>query len=499
MAAEIPAEGPELTKEVGPNKGAIPSVVLAAKLDDDVRNNPVLLRALKKVDRRLLVWLAVLHFVFKFAETNISNAAIMNLEQKTDIRRQLGHLTSSQWAWCISIFWYPYMVFEPVSTMMVKRYTPSGWFARIFFTWGIVSACQAATQNYAGILVCRFLLGVMEAGFYPSIVYHLSFWYHPDKMPLRLGINYNIGVSSGAVAGLIAYGVSFMNGLRGLSGWRWLFLLEGTPMIVIGVITYFILTDYPQTAKFITEEEREAIIAHLPATGPTTRAKFWDKNGLKKLLRDPTHWCFLSIWTFGGIGGFGVTAVLPNIIYDMGLTGTAQTQLMTMPPYGLAWILVVVFGYFINKKKISAFAVAFGMVITQIICFICLITINHTYALYTFFIVACGCTFSIYPILWPERVRSVEGTTTAAIAFGLTNAVGCLAGIIGPQIFQTKFGPRYRLSYGIALVFLVGSSISVVAAWYFCRRKFARQLQEINEPHGVEVIAEEDGDLKVVT
>jgi hypothetical protein len=106
MAAEIPVEGPELTKEAGLNKGTVHSVVLAAKLDDDVRNNPVLLRALRKVDRRLLVWLAVLHFVFKFAETNISNAAIMNLEQKTDIRRQLGHLTSSQWAWCISIFWY---------------------------------------------------------------------------------------------------------------------------------------------------------------------------------------------------------------------------------------------------------------------------------------------------------------------------------------------------------------------------------------------------------
>jgi hypothetical protein len=119
-------------------------------------------------------------------------------------------------------------------------------------------------------------------------------------------------------------------------------------MIVIGIITFFILTDCkrtcdlkdgeiltehaidPQTAKFITEEEREAIIAHLPATGPTTKAKFWDKNEVKKLLRDPTHWCFLSIWTFGGIGGFGVTAVLPNIIYDMGLTGTAQTQLLTM-------------------------------------------------------------------------------------------------------------------------------------------------------------------------
>ena len=89
------------------------------------------------------------------------------------------------------------------------------------------------------------------------------------------------------------------------------------------------LTD-PQTAKFLTEEEREAIIAHLPVTAPSTNAKLWDTKQVKSLFKDPTLWSFMALWATSGIGGFGLTWVLPTIIYDMGMTGTAQTQLLTM-------------------------------------------------------------------------------------------------------------------------------------------------------------------------
>lgn len=106
MATVTPSVGPELTKETSLNKGPIASVNLPAALSEDLRHDAVLLRAQKKVDRRLLVWLCVLHFLMKFAQNNIANAAIMNLEQGTGIKKQLGNLTSSQWAWVISIFWY---------------------------------------------------------------------------------------------------------------------------------------------------------------------------------------------------------------------------------------------------------------------------------------------------------------------------------------------------------------------------------------------------------
>lgn len=119
----------------------------------------------RKVDKRLLCWYAFVYLIMRIHVSNISNTAIMNLEQGTGIKKQLGNLSSSQWAWALSIFYYPYMFFEPLATLMLKHFSPSVWMSRIMVTWGIISMCQGATQSYSGILACRFFLGAAEAGF----------------------------------------------------------------------------------------------------------------------------------------------------------------------------------------------------------------------------------------------------------------------------------------------------------------------------------------------
>lgn len=195
----------------------------------------------RKIDHRLLYWYAFVYLIMRIHVGNISNTAIMNKEQGTDIKTQLGHLTSQQWAWAISCFYYPYMVFEPFSTLALKRFTPRKWMSRIMLTWGIISMCQGATQNYAGIIACRVLLGAAEAGFYPGVIYHLSFFYSPDSLSMRIGFFYACGMFSGTISGLLAYAISFMNGLGGLAGWRWLFILEGIPAILCGIVTLLFL------------------------------------------------------------------------------------------------------------------------------------------------------------------------------------------------------------------------------------------------------------------
>jgi sugar phosphate permease len=175
----------------------------------------------RKIDRRLLGWYAFVYLIMRIHVGNISNSAIINLEQGTGIKKQLGNLSSAQWAMALSIFYYPYMVFEPFATLALKHFSPSVWMSRIMLTWGVISMCQGATQNYAGILACRFFLGAAEAGFYPGVLYHLSFWYPTDKLPLRIGFFYACGMFSGTISGLLAYAISFMNGVSGLAGWRW--------------------------------------------------------------------------------------------------------------------------------------------------------------------------------------------------------------------------------------------------------------------------------------
>ncbi|KAH6695450.1 major facilitator superfamily domain-containing protein [Plectosphaerella plurivora] len=446
--------------------GSSKEVVSSTPSTDDGHDEQDHLRkAHHKVDKRLLLWYAFVYLIMRIHVSNISNAAIINLEEGTGIRKQLGNLTSQQWAWALSIFYYPYMFLEPVATLALKKFSPSVWMSRIMLTWGIISMCQGATQNYAGILACRFFLGAAEAGFYPGVLYHLSFWYPTEKLPLRIAFFYACGMFSGT----ITYAISFMNGVGGLAGWRWLFILEGIPAVLCAVYTFFYLPNYPETVKFLTEPERNAIINDLPEQAPTMKASTFNFEQVKDLFRDPTFLPFLMIWITHGIGGWGISFVLPTVIYELGIsgTGTAISQVMTMPPFTLVFVILLTLAFFIHHGHLNPWVAGLGVEAVQIVCYILLITVRHPIAKYIFVTIATAASQSFFPIIWPERIRAARGTTSAGLAIGITNASCQLMGIVGPQIYQPKFGPTYRVSFATSIGLLSCTIVSVATSWYF--------------------------------
>ncbi|KAF9871430.1 high-affinity nicotinic acid transporter [Colletotrichum karsti] len=410
-------------------------------------DKPLLKTAHRKVDKRLLIWYSFVYLIMRIHVSNISNAAIINLEQGTGIRKQLGNLSSSQWAWALSIFYYPYMVFEPLATLALKRFSPSVWMSRIIITWGIISMCQGATQNYAGILACRFFLGLAEGFFYAC------------------------GMFSGTISGLLAYAISFMNGIGGLAGWRWLFILEGIPAILCGIYTYFFLPNYPETVTFLTESEREVVLADLPEEAPTMKAKTINVEQVKELFRNPTFIPFLMIWITHGIGGWGISFVLPTVIYELGISNTAISQVMTMPPFTLVFVILLSLAFLVHTRRLSPWVAGLGLEAAQIVCYILLITVKHPIAKYIFVMIATAASQSFFAIIWPERIRAAKGTTTAGLAIGITNASCQLMGIVGPQIYQPKFGPSYRVSYSCSIGLLCGTLLAVSSAWFFVARQ----------------------------
>ncbi|KAK3197718.1 hypothetical protein GRF29_216g1037280 [Pseudopithomyces chartarum] len=433
----------DLPKELPPSEKGI-SPVPSAEIVEETQNNELLKAAHRKVDKRLLLWYAFVYLIMRIHVSNISNSAIINLESGDGIRRQLGNLTSAQWAWALSIFYYPYMFFEPLATLALKKFNPNVWMSRIMITWGIISMCQGATQNYAGILACRFFLGAAEAGFYPGVLYHLSFWYRTERLPLRIGFFYACGMFSGTISGLLAYAISFMNGAGGLAGWRWLFILEGMPAIFCAVITFFYLPNYPETVTFLDETERQAILDDLPKQAPSMQEKTFSWEQTKSLFKDPTFVPFLMIWITHGIGGWGISFVLPTVIYELGISNTAISQVMTMPPFTLVFVILCSLAYLIHIGRLSPWVAGLAVEFTQIICYILLITVKNAIAKYIFVMIATAASQSFFALMWPERIRAAKGTTTAGLAIGITNASCQLMGIVGPQIYQLKFGPTYR-------------------------------------------------------
>ncbi|KAI2468885.1 MFS general substrate transporter [Annulohypoxylon bovei var. microspora] len=382
----------------------------------------------KAVIRKIDLWLVGFYslvYIFRVIDSaNYSNAAIINLEHGTGIKKQLG-LSPSQWAWTLSIFSYSYMIFEPTNTLAMKVFSPSRWMFVLILGWGI-SACSSSTaQDFKGMMCVRFAIGVAEAGFFPAVLYHMAFWYKPREMPQRIAIFYSVGQLS------------------------------------------------PATARMLTDKERVLLQDRLAETAPTGRKGHWDFESLRKLFRDPTFYTFSVYWICHGIGGFGVGTALPTVIYELGFTTTSNSQLMNIPPYVSAFL-------FLNTTAVAIES-------TIIVCYIVLFTVRNAVARYIFLIVAVSCAGSAYPVIWPERIRTLEGTVASGPGIGWTNAMAQFSGIAGPHVFSTAFGPTYHVSYGICLGFLSVGIAAIFTSWLLVWRKDQETLAE-QAREGVETV-----------
>ncbi|KAI5864156.1 MFS general substrate transporter [Durotheca rogersii] len=443
-------------------------------------------RVMKKIDFWLVGFYSFVYVFRVIDSANYTNAAIINLENGTGIKQQLG-LSPSQWAWSLSIFSYSYMVFEPSNTIMMKVLRPSRWMFILILAWGVSACSSAAAQDFKGMMCVRFAIGLAEAGFFPAVLYHMAFWYKPKEMPQRIAIFYSVGQLSPAVSGLLAYAIGFMDGLGGLAGWRWLFLLEGLPAVLLSFVAFW-LPDYPETAKMLTEEEREFLKDRLAATAPTGKKGHWDAKSLKTLLKDPTFYTFSVYWICHGIGGFGVGTALPTVVYQLGFTTTSKSQLMNMPPYVTAFLFLNTVGYFLHRKVIRPWTTAVAIASTIIVCYIVLFTVNQPVVRYIFLIIAVACAGSAYPVIWPERIRALEGTLAAGFGIGWTNAMAQFSGIVGPHVYSTVFGPTYHVSYGICLGFLCVDIAALLTTWFIIHRRDRRREAEKARESEVAVI-----------
>ncbi|KUI69211.1 hypothetical protein VM1G_04905 [Cytospora mali] len=196
---------------------------------------------------------------------------------------------------------------------------------------------------------------------------------------------------------------------------------------------------------------------------------------------------FLAIWITHGIGGFGITFVLPTVIYDLGISDTAISQLMTMPAYGFVFFILLTLSCLTHTKRLNPWVVGIVLHVGQIICYVLLITFDNSTAKYILIVVAKATTACFFPILWPERIRDTSGATNAGLAIGITNAITQLDGIIGPQLYQSKFGPSYKVSYCISIGLLIVTALTMCLTWFLISRKDKRaRLAISNQEENVE-------------
>jgi sugar phosphate permease len=204
-------------------------------------------RVRRKLDWHLIPLLSALYLLAFLDRSNIGNARIAGMEEDL-------HLTSSEYTWLLTVFYITYICFAPLAIMW-KVVPPHRWAAFCVLGWGIVSTAQAATQNWAGMMVLRGLMGAFEIAYGPGVPFLLSFFYLRDEVGLRAGMFLSAAPLANTFAGALAYGIT--SGSPALAKWRVLFLVEGLPTVCMAAVAWFYLPDSPEKAKFLTEEEKD--------------------------------------------------------------------------------------------------------------------------------------------------------------------------------------------------------------------------------------------------
>ncbi len=372
-------------------------------------------------------------------------------------------LSGNRYSLLVAIFFIFYSVCELYSNFMMKRFTPSKWFAGIMLAWSIVAMSQAAVTGYTGLLIARAALGIAEAGLFPGIIFLHTFFYRPEEQAFRLGLFTSVIGLSGAFSGLLATGISFLNGRGGLYGWQYLFLIEGAIGAVFAPFMWFFMPDFPDTAKFLTEEEREQVIAGLDRGAPSMHDRHFDWAEILRVIRRVDFWLF-SIGLFLMTNALNAAGYfLPTLVADLGFASW-RAQAMTVPPNAFGFIVVVSNALWSDYRKERVLHTLGGLALIAAGYAMLAISTDSAVRLVGVFFIACT-NAAVIPFL-AFRTATVSGASGTAAATGFAFAIAQLSGVSSPFLFPSQDGPYYMMGCWTIFGMLALSALIVCLLWY---------------------------------
>jgi sugar phosphate permease len=357
---------------------------------------------------------------------NIGNARLYGLEE------DLG-MSKDQFQIAVSVLFVTYVLSEVPSNLILKHYvSPSRWISSITVAWGLIATLMGLCHNYPSLIACRLLLGLVEGGLFPGCAIYLTFFYTKRELALRIGYLFVSSALAGAFGGLLAYGIGHMEGVAGLSGWRWIFIIEGIPTVVLGVVCWFFLADDPDTAYYLTAEEKEMVLVRRARQTGVSETFEW--KDVRKALTDWRCYMFYVGLFCVDTMLYGYSTFLPTIIRGiMPNASSAMVQILTIPCYGLGAISYMSAARYSDWRQSRGPAVVlFGLI--SVVGYAMLVSDSPPGVHYGgCFLVAMGLYVLVgIPIAWLPTNSPRYGKRTTATAMQLT--FGNCAGIMAPFV-----------------------------------------------------------------
>ncbi|KAF1985521.1 MFS general substrate transporter [Aulographum hederae CBS 113979] len=398
-------------------------------------------KIIHRVDRRLIIMVGLMYCVSLIDRTNLSVANVAGM--KLDLGLGIGY----RYSIITLVFFITYIVFQPPSTVIVRRLGPRIHLGTITVVWGGIMIGMGFVKSWQTLAGLRVLLGVLEAGFFPSCVYLLSTWYIRYETGVRYSYFYIIGCVSSAFAGILAYGLMQMEGLAGIRGWSWIFIMEGILTCIIGISGFILLVGFPDDAKrswrFLNDRETKFIIDRVNADRGDAHTEPFN---LKKFIsggNDLKVWLFALIYFNTTTITYALAFFLPIILQEGLGFDVGESQCLVAPPYALAGLLMFAMGHLGDKFRLRGPIIVFNM----LLCIIGLPIVGwHSSAAVRYFgvfLVTAGANTNI-PQAMTYQANNIRGQWKRAFCSATLVGFGGIGGIAGSLVFRTQDSPEYH-------------------------------------------------------
>ncbi|BEI81919.1 hypothetical protein CcaverHIS002_0210790 [Cutaneotrichosporon cavernicola] len=418
--------------------------------------------ATRKVDILLMPALVVLYILNYLDRQNISTAKIGGMT--TD----LG-MTAQQFSTCVAVLFAGYVSLQIPSNIIASKVTwPSTYICLMCGLWGAVSACTGAVNSYAGMAICRTILGFTEAAFFPGALYLLSMFYTKEQLALRTAILYSGSQLGNAFGGLFALACLQLDGAHGLEGWRWLFIVEGVMTVGFAIIFATYMPNRPESMRWLSPIEREQLLYRLAADRGTKDGaeEMGQRQAIRLAFTDIKVWLVGITLTIAYVAA-AVTNFFPIVVNGLGFNRTT-TLAITAPPYILCILVINLNGFHSDKKRERTWHIIGPFFVTILANVIAVATTNIG-ARYFAMMLMPASFYSASIVLLSWISTTVVGPhTKRAVAIAIINAVSNTSNIWTSYLYTGA--PRYTLAFAVNLAASVVVVLLVlVTRWYLAR------------------------------
>ncbi|MBV2159147.1 MFS transporter [Achromobacter denitrificans] len=400
--------------------------------------DPRLAPLYRKITWRLLPFL-LLCYVFAYLDRINIGFAKLQMQQDVGISDAVYGLGAG-------IFFLGYVLFEVPSNLLLTRIGARRTISRIMVLWGLTSASMLFVQGEWSFYVLRFMLGVFEAGFAPGMIFYLTYWYSQSRMAGVMAVVMLAGPIGGIVGGPVsAWIMTAFSGAHGLDGWQWMFLLEGLPCVLLGVIAFRYLDDKPAEARWLDAEEKALLAADLDTRGAQ------QKHAFAQVLRDPaiygmalTYFCLIC-------GIYAVSFWLPTLLKIAGVQDTMEIGLYSAIPYLAAALFMLWFARSSDRMQERRWHTLVPALMAGVA--LCVATAAPTqFALsLTAITLATGFMWAAYTVFWAIPSQYLKGEAAAG-GIALINSIGLLGGFLSPSIIGWSKEATGSLAGGLYVI-----------------------------------------------